>query len=258
MSERGDTDERSAVTTDVSAGVVRLAAPGSRWLGTGHEGGYCEADAAYNVSVPEGFGRTDLSAYARERRERSGYSTPGPTLLTGVDARHARGARRGPVTVVATAGVSNPAALPVEGVDDSVDREEFDGVPEVHDGGPGTVNLLVRADRALTDGALATLLGVVVEAKTATLLARAGFPGTTTDAVVVGCDPDGDPVNFAGSATGVGAAARACVREAVGASLDARYAETALPGSVRDAEYGVATTGRATVFDPRDGGVRGG
>ena len=263
----GGPDESGTVTTAVAAGVVRLAAPGSRWLATGHDGGYSEAAAAYNVSVPEGFDRTDLAAYTRTRRERAGFSRPGPTLLTGVDARHARGARRGPVTVVATAGVSNPAALPVDGAGERVPGEgsedsagaggNYEGVPEVHAGGPGTVNLLVHADRALADGALATLLGVVVEAKTATLLARTGFPGTTTDAAVVGCRPAGDPAEFAGSATEVGAAARACVREAVSASLDARYAETALPASVRDAEYGVATTGRATAFDPRDGGARG-
>jgi adenosylcobinamide hydrolase len=263
----GDLDESGTVTTAVAEEVVRLAAPGSRWLATGHDGGYSEAVAAYNVSVPEGFDRTDLATYTRERRERAGFPEPGPTLLTGVDARHARGGRRGPVTVVATAGVSNPATLPVDGTDerDPVDGGgdstgaggDYEGVPEVHDGGPGTVNLLVHADRALADGALATLLGVVVEAKTATLVARTGFPGTTTDAAVVGCRPAGDPAEFAGSATGVGAAARACVREAVGASLDARYAETALPGSVQDAEHGVATTGRATVFDPRGGGASG-
>lgn len=250
MSDAGPSEN---VTADVAAGVVRLLAPGSRWLATGHDGGYRDADAAYNVSVPEGFDRTDLTTYASERRERADFSTPGPTLLTGVDAPHARGARRGSVTVVATAGVSNPAALPVDGERSATresDSDPYAGVPEVHDDRPGTVNLLVHADRALSDGALATLLGVVVEAKAATLLARTGFPGTTTDAAVVGCAPDGEPTDFAGSATEVGAAARACVREAVAASLDARYAETARPSSVRDAEYGVATTGRATVFEP--------
>jgi len=231
---------------DVAAGVCRLTAPGSRWLATGHDGGYREADAAYNVSVPEGFDRTDLAAYAADRRERAGFDAPGPTLLTGVDATHARGARSGPVTVLATAGVSNPAALPVDGMD-----EVDEAVPETHDDAPaGTVNVLAWTERALDDGALATLLSVVVEAKTATLLARTGAPGTTTDAAVVGCDPAGDPSAFAGSATPVGAAARACVREAVTASLGARYADGDPPGSVAAADHGVATTRRATVFEP--------
>jgi len=247
MSDRPERDDRpESQTVD---GVCQLRAPGTRWLVTGLDGGYRDADAAYNVSVPAAFDRTELAAYATERRERAGFGPSGPTLLTGVDIAHARGAHGGSVTVVATAGVSNPAALPVgesAGGDDGAD----DGVPEVHDRTEGTVNLLVRTDRALADGALATLLGVVVEAKAATLLARTGFPGTTTDAVVVGCDPGGENADFAGSATPVGAAARACVREAVTASLDARYARTDAPTTVPRADHGVATTRRATVFEP--------
>ena len=248
MADRGSSADRAreSVETTVADGVCQLRAPGSRWLVTGHDGGYRDADVAYNVSVPEGFDRTDLSAYAAERRERAGFDTAGPTLLTGVDATHARGARSGSVTVVATAGVSNPAALPVL----AGSASEYDEVPEVHDDRvAGTVNLLVWTDRALADGALATLLGVVVEAKTATLRSRTGFPGTTTDAAVVGCAPDGESTAFAGSATPVGAATRACVREAVSASLEARYADAELPGSVREADYGVATTRRASVFE---------
>ena len=242
---RGDDASTAGATANVADGVVCLDAPGSRWLATDHDGGYRDANAAYNVAVLKGFDRTDLAAYARARREEAGFDAPGPTLLTGVDAAHARGARSGPVTVVATAGVSNPAALPVG------EREDggYEGVPEVHDGPAGTVNLLVHTARALDDGALATLLGVVVETKAATLLSTTGFSGTTTDAAVVGCDPGGDPAAFAGSATEVGAAARACTREAVRASLDARYAETDLPASVADAEHGVATTREATVFE---------
>ena len=243
---RGDDASTAGATANVADGVVCLDAPGSRWLATGHDGGYRAADAAYNVAVPEGFDRTDLVAYARSRRETAGFDAPGPTLLTGVDAAHARGARSGPVTVLATAGVSNPAAL---SVGERERRDRYAGVPEVHDEPAGTVNLLVHTARALDDGALATLLGVVVEAKTATLLSTTGFPGTTTDAAVVGCDSDDDPAQFAGSATEVGAAARACTREAVRASLDARYAETELPASVADAEHGVATTREATVFE---------
>jgi adenosylcobinamide hydrolase len=113
---------------------------------------------------------------------------------------------------------------------------------------PGTVNLLVGTTRTLTDGGLATLLGTVVEAKTATLLATTGFTGTTSDAVIVGCVAGDDTTPFAGSATDVGDATRACVREAVRASLDARYAETDIPESVADAEYGVETTRSAERF----------
>jgi len=227
--------------TTVEAGVLQAHRPDTHWLSTGHDGGYRTADAAYNITVPEGFDRTDLHDYSIERRERSGFAPAGPTLLTGVDLTHARGARAGPVEVVATAGVSNPAELPMEPTGNPGDIGADAGPP-------GTVNLLVGTTRALSDGALATLLATAVEAKTATLLAETGFSGTTSDAVAVGCDPTGKPAAFAGSATPVGRATRACVREAVRASLRSRYADRSLPDSVADAEYGVRTEREADVF----------
>ena len=115
---------------------------------------------------------------------------------------------------------------------------------------PGTVNLLVVTSRALDDAGLVTLLATAVEAKTATLLAETGFPGTTSDAVVVGCDPEGERARFAGSATPVGAAARACVRDAVGASLRSRYSDGEIPETVAAAEYGVRTTRSTESFAP--------
>jgi adenosylcobinamide hydrolase len=115
----------------------------------------------------------------------------------------------------------------------------------------GTVNLLVGTSRGLDRGALATLLATAVEAKTATLQSLTGFTGTTSDAVVVGCDSAGEAAPFAGSGTAVGAATRACVREAVRASLRSRYADREVPDSVSDAEHGVRTDGRGTVFEPR-------
>jgi adenosylcobinamide hydrolase len=221
----------------VREGVLRVRQPGAGWLSTGWDGGFERADAAYNLTVPEGFERTDLAAYAAERRAESGFDEPGPTLLTGVELHHARGARLGPVIAYATAGVSNPASLPLP--DGGTDTAPC----------PGTVNLVVGTTRSLAAGTLATLLAGVVEAKTATLVAETGFTGTTSDAVVVGCDPSSERATFAGSATEVGAAARACVREAVRASLDSRYAERERPASVEAAEYGTVTDERAEVFE---------
>lgn len=220
------------------AGVCRLALSG-RWLATGPDGGYCDADAAHIVSVPEPFERTDPAAYAAKRVDAAGFEGGGPALLTGVEAADARGARAGSVTVVATAGLSNPARLPV-----SPENAAGEATERSHTA--GTVNLLVGTTRALADGTLATLLGTAVEAKTATLQAVTGFSGTTTDAVAVGTDTTGEPTDFAGSATDLGAATRVCVREAVLASLDAR--ESTPPESVADAEHGVVTRGSAEVF----------
>ncbi|UWG46791.1 Adenosylcobinamide amidohydrolase [Halanaeroarchaeum sp. HSR-CO] len=230
----------------VREGVLQVRRSGTRWLSTGWAGGFETAGAAYNVSVPEGWERTDLGAYVDERRERAAFDVAGPALLTGVDLTHLRGARSGPVEVFATAGVSNPAALPMA-------PEE--GAAPATDAAPtgdhaGTVNLIVGTTRALDDAAVANLLSVAVEAKTATLLATTGYPGTTTDAVIVGTDPAGEPAPFSGSATEVGAAARACVRDAIRASLDSRYEGGELPASVAEADHGVETTRRASVFVP--------
>ncbi|MFC7165806.1 adenosylcobinamide amidohydrolase [Halospeciosus flavus] len=229
--------------TEVRDGVCRLHRAETRWLSTGWSGGFVDADVAYNVTVPEGWDRRDLDAYVDERLAVSGFDEDGPVLLTGVDQSHARRARCGPVEAVATAGVSNPAALPMDPDGGSLphDRERVEG----------TVNVLVGTTRALDDAALANLVAVAAEAKAATLLDAVGFPGTTTDAVVAGCNPSGDPSHFSGSATRVGAAARACVRETVRASVESRYADgdAEIPASVGDAEYGVSTDVRAELLE---------
>ena len=229
--------------TTISDGVFRLCRPEMRWLSTGWDGGFERGEVAYNVTVPEGWERTDVGTYIDERREQAGFTASGPTLLTGVEMHHARGARLGSVVAYATVGLSNPAALPMEPT--GTNKRRSDGPS-----GVGTVNLVVGTTRCLTEAALATLLGVVVEAKTATLLAESNFSGTTTDAVVVGSDETGEPATFAGSATAIGTAARACVREAVRASFRSRYAEREVPRSVADAEHGVVTDRRAEVVTP--------
>lgn len=228
--------------TTVAEGVLQCYRPETRWLSTAWNGGLERADAAYNVAVPEGWERTDLESYVRDRRERGGFAADGPTLLTGVEMAHARGARLEPVVAYATVGLSNPAALPM----DSTGFDSSEGTPPA----AGTVNLVVGTTRRLNAATLATLLGTVVEAKTATLIAETGFTGTTTDAVAVGSDETGEPARFAGSATDVGAAARACVREAVRASLRSRYADGDVPAAVEDAEHGAVTGRRAEVFRP--------
>lgn len=232
--------------TTVEDGVLCARRDGARWLSSGWSGGFHDANVAYNVSVPEGFERTDLDAYLDERRTAAGFEESGPSLLTGVQLQHAFGARSGPVEAIVTAGVSNPAALPQnpygrERVEQSDSDEER---PR-----PGTVNVLLGTTRALDDGSLATLLSVAVEAKATTLLAETAFPGTTTDAVVVACDPEGEPATFAGSGTPIGAAARACVRGAVRESLRSRYENREMPRTVEAAKYGVSTDRRAETFE---------
>ena len=256
-----------SLRVDVAHGVCRCRLPSGRFLSTGFDGGVRDADAAYNITVPEGWGdagERDLRSYVDGRVADAGFPADpdAPALLTGVEQRHARAARLDGVAVVATAGLSNPAALPVDAAASSTDRNALSvdagRSAEAHttasdESGPhpppGTVNLLVGTDRDLDPGALANLVAVVAEAKATTLLAVAGFPGTTSDAVVVASDSSGEPAAFSGSATPLGAAARVCVRDAILASLASRYSDAAetIPDSVADAEHGVVTNDRAVV-----------
>ncbi|WP_207587351.1 adenosylcobinamide amidohydrolase [Halomontanus rarus] len=262
-SDSGEDDGNHDGAPDYEAtrtdGVLRVRRPGTEWLSTGWNGGRANGPAAYNVSVPEGWACDDgsIDAYVADRLESAGFEESRPVLLTGVDLEHARGAVCGPITVYATAGISNPAALPMDPSGGVLPdgRLESDGESDREGGGGiGTVNLIVGTTRGLEPGALANLVAVAAEAKAATLLAETGFPGTTTDAIVVGHDPDGPTAEFSGSATTVGAATRACAREAVRASLRSRYegseTDASIPDSVADAKYGVSTDVRATVVRP--------
>jgi len=240
--------------TTVRDGVLRAARPDTRWLSSGVDGGRTRADAAYNITVPEGWTETDPAAYAVQRIATAGFDADGPALLTGVAQRHARRAVCGPVAAIVTAGVSNPAVLPPNDASDVA--ADFDSAAAADtttsdaEFRPGTINILLGTTRALDPGALTNLLAVAVEAKTATLTRETGFSGTTSDAVVVGSDPAGEPAAFTGSATTVGRAARACVRDALTAALAARYSDGEIPDSVADADYGTVTTETATVSNP--------
>lgn len=221
----------------------------ARWLVTGCDGGVQDADAIYTVTVPEGFDRTDLAEFREERLSAVGFEQAGPALLTGVSMTHARCASDGPVTAMATVGLSNPATLGLDAegpADSGHDGRDEDGAVWR----PGTVNVLVGTDRSLTDGTLAELLATCVEAKATTLLDLAGFPGTTSDAIAVGCVLEGEVAEFAGSATPVGSSARACVRDAIRASFASRYAESSPPESVESARYGVTTDRVTDVWRP--------
>ena len=244
--------------TTVRDEVCQLSRPGTRWLSTGYDGGESVGDCAFLVSVPEGWDDVDVSAYVARRRRAAGFDgencgdstdaplEDAPALLTGVSMRHARRARLGPVEAIVTAGVSNPAALPIDAAASSVTTSmETGAVDETHHA--GTVNVVVGTTQSLGPGALTNLVAVTAESKAATLLDRTGFPGTTSDAVLVGCDPDGEEATFSGSATAVGSAARACVRDALLAALAARYDDEEPPNAVEEAEYGVVTSDRARV-----------
>lgn len=225
----------------VRSDVCQLRTDPMEWLSTGFDGGTQQADAVYNITVPEGWTETELKTYVDRRKSDTGFDAAGPALLTGVDQRHAYRAVLNPIEVVVTAGISNPATLPPSNLEEPQQTDsEFR---------PGTINIIAGTARDLPAGALANLIAVVTEAKTATLLQLTGFSGTTSDAVIVGSDPAGVQAQFSGSSTTVGRAARACVRDALTAALESRYETEAMPESVDDAEYGCATTVEATVSE---------
>lgn len=234
MRRQGNRPDTMAYEATVTDGVLQVSRPETRWLSTGYAGGFEPAPAVYNVSVPEGWDRTDVATYARERRHDAGFGESGPALLTGVDMTHARGARLGSVVAFATVGLSNPATLPLDLDDTSV----------------GTVNLIVATTETLTRAAQANLVSVTAETKAATLLALADVPGTTSDAVIIGSATDGSAKRFTGSATAIGDAARSCVRDAIHASFNSRYEDDPPPASVDAADYGARANRRASVFDP--------
>ncbi len=229
----------------VRSGVCRLSIQNGLWLGTGVNGGIRVADGAVNVSVPTDFDRRDLDAVVAERCAAAGFEGGCPALLTAVDQRHARGARAGSVTVVATAGLSNPATLPPEPSKETPDPGDTSDRPPI-----GTVNLLLSTEQALAEAQLAGALATAVEAKTATLHSMTGFTGTTSDAVAVGSNQGGSDASFVGSSTTVGRSIRACVRDAIKASLEVTYADDEIPSSVGDAAYGAVTDCQPTVFAP--------
>jgi len=225
----------------VRSNVLQVRSDELNWLSTGANGGSWRATAAYNITVPEGWDETDLEAYTQKRRVEAGFEQPGPALLTGVDQRHAHRARLDPVEVVVTAGVSNPTTLP------PVESTTTETVATNDSHQLGTINIITGTKQSLSAGALANLIAVVTEAKTATLGRLTGFSGTTSDAVIVGSDRTGEHVRFSGASTPVGAAARACVRDALTAALESRYESESIPESVEAAAYGCETTVESTV-----------
>lgn len=87
---------------------------------------------------------------------------------------------------------------------------------------PGTINIVLLADAALSPPALVNAVITATEAKTMTLAewgvkTPAGDPasGTSTDTVVVACTGRGDTLDYAGPATLVGWLAARAVRAAI-------------------------------------------
>jgi iron complex transport system ATP-binding protein len=151
--------------------------------------------------------RQDLQDFAGE----SGIEEPFVGLMT---AAYLDGARTVTlreqnliVTAIMTAGLSNPTAA---------------GLSPPAALSTGTINTILLVDANLTPAAMVNAVITATEAKTDILLKRGvstpeGHPatGTSTDAIVVACTGQGQPLPYAGPATSVGRLIGRSVRQSL-------------------------------------------
>lgn len=153
----------------------------------------------------------DLTAFAQSR----GITEPFVGLMTAALMQQTRVSTLRDseltVSVVATAGLSNPAAP---------------GLSPPAVATPGTINLIVLIDAQLLPAAQVNAVITATEAKSHILLEReARTPeghlatGTSTDAVVVACTDRGEPLPYAGPVTRVGWLIGRCVRQVLQQAL---------------------------------------
>lgn len=209
------------VTVAIGPRLVRVAseAPltvlGSAVVG----GGLGTAREILNVHVDDGYDgerpEEDLAAVA----DALGAARPFVGLMTAAYTQYARcaveslGALR--VAAVVSVGLSNTTAA---GVSPPV-ATAGDGIATP---APGTINVILLVDGALTPSAMVNAVITATEAKTMTLAAwDVKTPegdvasGTSTDTVVVACTGRGEELRYAGPATPVGWLAARAVRAAM-------------------------------------------
>lgn len=175
-------------------------------------GGLCRARHVVNMHVAELYGAScpedDLAAFAAS----CGINESFVGLMTAAGTEHARLAveSEGGVTVAAvvSVGLSNTASA---------------GVTPPAPLLPGTINVILAIDAALTAAAMVNAVITATEAKTMTLVEwdvrtpdGAAASGTSTDSVVVACTGRGDVLGYAGPATTVGWLIGRTVRAAIG------------------------------------------
>jgi len=195
-------------------------------------GGFGEARDILNLHVDDRYDgerpEDDLAAVAAEL----GVESPFVGLMTAAPTEFARCAVEtlGDLSVAAVvsvglsntsaAGVTPPIGAATDGTTQALVR------PLAAGGGqgppPGTINIILLVDGALTQAAMVNAVITATEAKTATLTAwdvrtpdGDAASGTSTDTVVVACTGRGEELSYAGPATPVGWLAARAVRAAV-------------------------------------------
>jgi iron complex transport system ATP-binding protein len=182
-------------------------------------GGYGATREILNVHVDDKYDgerpEDDLAATAAEL----GVAGPFVGLMTAAYTEHARCAVEslGDLTVAAvvSVGLSNTSSA---GVTPPIGADAAgDAAP-----GPGTINVILVVDGALTPAAMVNAVITTTEAKTMTLAEwdvktpeGDAASGTSTDTVVVACTGRGAELPYAGPATPVGWLAARAVRSAM-------------------------------------------
>ena len=204
-------------------------------------GGYGRAREILNVHVDDKYDGErpdeDLAAVAAEL----GAGAPFVGLMTAAYTQFARCAVEtlGDLTVAAvvsiglsnttSAGVTPPIGLEATGEAGGSGA----GGPEAGAAAPrpGTINVILLVDGALTPAAMVNAVITATEAKTMTLGAwdvktpeGDAASGTSTDTVVVACTGRGEELCYAGPATPVGWLAARAVRAAMGRICEEKIA----------------------------------
>jgi iron complex transport system ATP-binding protein len=184
-------------------------------------GGLCHVRDILNVHVDDKYDgerpEDDLAAVAAE----SGADDAFVGLMTAAYTQFARCAveTHGALTVAAvvSVGLSNTTSA---GVSPPFHLEGAETRPVVPP--PGTINVVLLVDAALTEAAMVNAVITVTEAKTMTLAEwdvktpeGEDASGTSTDTVVVACTGRGEQLSYAGPATTVGWLGARAVRAAM-------------------------------------------
>jgi iron complex transport system ATP-binding protein len=183
-------------------------------------GGFGSSREILNVHVDDKYDgerpEEDLAATAAEL----GVAEPFVGLMTAAYSEYARCAVEslGDLTVAAvvSVGLSNTSSA---GVTPPIGAGPADGAAAP---GPGTINVILLVDGALTPAAMVNAVITATEAKTMTLgewdvktPEGEAASGTSTDTVVVACTGRGAELRYAGPATPVGWLAARAVRAAM-------------------------------------------
>ena len=220
-----DVQERPlpGITVTIGRRAVRVASrePLSVLSSAVVGGGYGSSREILNVHVDDKYDgerpEEDLAATATEL----GVAEPFVGLMTAAYTEFARCAVEslGGLTVAAvvSVGLSNTSSA---GVTPPIGADQANADSSAPD--PGTINVILLVDGALTPAAMVNAVITATEAKTMTLAEwnvktpeGEAASGTSTDTVVVACTGRGGELRYAGPATPVGWLAARAVRSAM-------------------------------------------